>query len=178
MKLSIASALVRRHAVELTGSYHGNVANPRHFIAAILWTPVFLRQHDICNTVRCSLELAVDIHHELMQIPDMLNENNVDLDEINSFLSRDLSSDYCLIEGKRSVVMSLSAQKMFAVAASQAESFGYDRIYVPHLFYAAIRQAGPKWLPIIQSILITNSSVMDRVYDCMAAGGNTGVGSV
>lgn len=177
MKMSIASALVRRYAVELARSYHGNVANPRHFIAAIMWIPVFLRQNDISRIVRCSLELSVDIEQELLQIPQMLDENGVDLDEINTFLSRDLAHDYCLIEGHNSVAMSLSAKKMFHIAAHQAESFGYDRIYVPHIFYAAIRTAGPKWLPIIQSVLITNSAVMDRVYDCMASGGNTGVGS-
>ncbi len=176
MKLSIASALVRRYAVELTRSYHGNVANPRHFLAAILWIPVFLRQNDISRMVRCSLELSVDIHRELIQIPEMLTENGVDLDEVNSFLSKDLAQDYCFIEGRDNVAMSLSAKKMFEVASHQAESFGYDRIYAPHIFYGAVRTAGPRWLPIIQSILITNSAVMDRVYDCMASGGNTGVG--
>ncbi len=178
MKLSIASALVRRYAMELTRSYHGNVANPRHFLAAILWFSVFMDRTDIARLVRCSPELSGDIEFELCQIPELLLTNKVDLDAINSFLSKDLKEDYCLIEGRETVAMSISAKKMFDTAAHQAFTFGYDRIYVPHLFYGAISQSGPKLLELVESVVQESPALMDELFDCMAAGGNTGVGSV
>lgn len=178
MKMSIASALVRRYAIELTKSYHGNVANPRHFLAAILWFSVFMDRNDIGRIVRCSPELSGDIDMELRKIPDLFQENLIDIDSINASLSQDLTEDYCLIEGRNSVSLSLSSKKMLDAAAHQAFSFGYDRIYIPHLFYGAVSQSGPKFIELIESVMQSSPALIDQIFDCMAAGGNTGVGSV
>ncbi len=178
MKLSIASALVRRYAIEIAGTYSGSVANPRHFIASVLWMPFFVKKNNIDKIVKCSLELSIDIRHELLQIPGMLTDNRICLNEINAFLNTDLATKYCHINNRTTVALSVSARKMFDIASEQAESLGYDRIYVPHLYYAAVRTGGDQWLKVFGRSIKPNPSVVDRLYDLMAAGGNSGVGEL
>ena len=178
MKLSIASALVRRYAIEIAGTYSGSIANPRHFIAAVLWMPFFVKRNNIGKMVKCSLELSTDIRHELLQIPGMLTENSICLNDINAFLNTDLATKSCHNFSRDGVMLSVSARKMLEIAAEQSGALGYDRIYVPHLYYAAVQTGGEQWLKVFGSTIKSNPSVFDRLYDLMAAGGNSGIGSL
>ena len=178
MKLSIASALVRRYAVEIAATYSGSIVNPRHFISSVLWMPFFVKKNSIEKIVKSSLELSIDIRHELLQVPGMFNDCGICLNEINAFLNTDLATKRYHNKTSCNVSLSVSGKKMFDMAADQAESLGYDRIYVPHLFYSAVRTGGQQWLEVFGSTIKTNPSVVDRLCDLMAAGGNSGVGSL
>ena len=178
MKLSIASALVRRYAIEIASTYSGCVVNPRHFIASVLWMPFFVRKNNLEKMVGCSLELGIDLRYELLQVPGMFTDNGICLNEINAFLNTDLATKSVHTNSNCRVSMSVSARKMMDMAEAQAECMGYDRVYVPHLFFAAMRTGGDQWQEVFSSALKANPSVIDRLCDQMAAGGNSGVGGL